>query len=281
MLFNDKLKNLRKEYNLTQEDLAEKLDVSRQAITKWESGEGTPDVENLKQLAILFDTTLDVLIMEDKTVKVPEKQYKYIAKQPIDHAKHFDIKLVKIGEVSILPSEEEAVKIEILSTEENPEGATKLKFNTRYDRMDIDIKNQKSAIDVSANIYLPEKYIDEIELASDTKTLNIKNLDLKKLEYDGSLKYLNVLANSKGKIILNTTKCDIEADYDNFDGILEVNTFNSTARVSIPKGTTYKTILKGRKNQFIDATNTETANNAIELNGIGSKLIVIEKPQNQ
>ena len=59
--------------------------------------------------------------------------------------------------------------------------------------------------------------------------------------------------------------------------MLEVNTINSVARVEVPKGTEYKTILKGIKNEFIDAVNTENSNNVIELNGINSKLIIIEK----
>ena len=48
MKFNENLKYLRKQAGLTQEQLAEKLSVSRQAITKWESGESLPAVENLK-----------------------------------------------------------------------------------------------------------------------------------------------------------------------------------------------------------------------------------------
>ena len=132
-------------------------------------------------------------------------------------------------------------------------------------------------MNVALNLYLPAKYIDEIEVNSDSRTLNIAGLDVKKLEYDGDLKYLNVKENTKGRIVLNTTKCDIEADYDEFDGILEVNTVNSTARVAIPKGTVYQTVLKGIKNQFVDAVNTKDATNIIELNGIGSKLVVIEK----
>ena len=277
MLFNDKLKKIRGEYNLTQEELAEKLDVSRQAITKWESGEGMPDVENLKQLAILFNTTLDELIMEDKKVLIPEKRYKYIEEMEIDHSKHFDIKLNKIGEISIFKNSEEKVKLEILSDTAKPEESLKIKFDNRYDRMDIEVKNKQPAMDVALNLYLPEKYIDEIELASDSRTINITDLDIKKIEYDGDLKYLNVKGEAKGKIILNTTKCDIEANYDKFDGALEVNTINSTARVTIPMGTTYQTVLKGIKNHFVDAINTANSNNVIELNGIGSKLIVIEK----
>ena len=278
MFFNEKLKMLRKESGLTQEELAEKINVSRQAITKWESGDGTPDIENLKQISIVFNTTIDELIKEEKNVTIEEKNcYSYIEELEIDHTKHFDIKTGKIHELNIIQNTEEKVKVEILSnTEEKLNESYKIKFDDLYNRLDIDIKCKKEVEDSIINIYIPEKYIEEIELNSKTKTLNVSNLDIEKIEYDGTLKYLNV-KNTKGKIVLNTTKCDIEAKYDKLDGILEVNLINSTARVEIPKGTEYKTILKGVKNQFIDSVNTEEAKNEIELNGMNSKLIIIEK----
>ena len=49
------LKSLRKKYNYTQDDIAEKLNVSRQSIAKWESGESTPDIYNCIKLAELFN----------------------------------------------------------------------------------------------------------------------------------------------------------------------------------------------------------------------------------
>lgn len=278
MFFNEKLKMLRKESGLTQEELAEELNVSRQAITKWESGDGTPDIENLKQISILFNTTIDELVKEDKNVTIEKvNNYIYVQELEIDHTKHFDINICKIQELNILPNVEEKVKIELISNiEDNLVEAYKIKMDNLYNKLDIDIKSKKDVEDICINMYLPEKYIEEIELNSKIKTLNISNLELEKIEYDGTLKYINV-NNTKGKVVLNTTKCDIEANYDKLDGTLEVNIINSTARVVIPKGTEYKTILKGVKNQFIDSINTEESNNVIELNGINSKLIIIEK----
>ena len=276
MFFNEKLKMIRKESNLTQEELAERLNVSRQAITKWESGDGTPDSENLKQISILFNTTIDELIKENKIVTVESKvQYSYVQELDIDHTKHFDINICKINELNIIANNEETVKVEILSNEEDLSESLSVEFDDLYNNLDIDIKGKTSAKDITINMYLPEKYIEDIELNSKIKTLNISNIDLKKLEYDGDLKYLNV-RNSKGAIVLNTTKCDIEANYDKLEGTLEVNTFNSTARVELPKDAEYKTILIGIKNQFIDAVNKENSENIIELNGMNSKLIVIE-----
>lgn len=58
----EKLKSARKRIGLTQEQLAEKLLVSRQAITKWEADKGMPDIENLKQLSKLLDISIDYLL---------------------------------------------------------------------------------------------------------------------------------------------------------------------------------------------------------------------------
>ena len=51
LMFKDNLIQLRKMKRLTQEDIAEKLDVTRQAVAKWESGETMPDIEKSRQLA--------------------------------------------------------------------------------------------------------------------------------------------------------------------------------------------------------------------------------------
>lgn len=58
----NRLVSLRKEHGLSQEKLAEKLGVSRQAISKWERGEASPDTDNLVALAEVYGTTLDALM---------------------------------------------------------------------------------------------------------------------------------------------------------------------------------------------------------------------------
>ena len=277
MNFNEKFKALRKEYNYTQEELAEELNVSRQAITKWESGEGIPDVENLKTISRLFNTTIDELVKEEKAVKFSERHYKTMKELLIDHTKHFDIKLAPAEELSIVPSGDEKVRVELISASvEKLSEVAKIKFDNRYDRLDINVKSKRAGRDLSVNLYLPEKYIEEIELNAELRSLNVTNLDVNKLEYDGKLKFLNV-AGSRGKIVLNISKSDVEAKYDAFNGILEVNMLHSTARVEIPAGTKYQAVNKGFKNTFVDAVNTKDAANIIELNGAASKLIVVEK----
>lgn len=68
MSFGEKLKEIRKRMGLTQEQLAEIMNVSRQAITKWESDLGLPDTDNLKELSQIFGITIDYLLNNDRTL---------------------------------------------------------------------------------------------------------------------------------------------------------------------------------------------------------------------
>ena len=62
MMFKDNLVQLRKLQNLTQEDIADKVGVSRQTVAKWESGESLPDLEKSRLLADALGTSLDDLV---------------------------------------------------------------------------------------------------------------------------------------------------------------------------------------------------------------------------
>ena len=76
MEFYEKLQKLRKEEKLTQEELAEKLFVSRTAISKWESGRGYPSIDSLKVIAKYFHVTIDELICGEEIVTLAEQDIK-------------------------------------------------------------------------------------------------------------------------------------------------------------------------------------------------------------
>ena len=76
MEFNEKLQELRKQKGLTQEELAEKLYVSRTAISKWESGRGYPNIESLKAIAKFFSVTVDELLSTDEVLTIAEEDSK-------------------------------------------------------------------------------------------------------------------------------------------------------------------------------------------------------------
>lgn len=72
-MLNDNIKKFRKIKKLTQEQVAEKLNVSRQTVSKWESGETIPDIYNCCELAKLYEITVDDLLNEQKFSNINPK----------------------------------------------------------------------------------------------------------------------------------------------------------------------------------------------------------------
>lgn len=75
----NRLVNLRKENNLSQEGLAEKLGISRQAVSKWERAEASPDTDNLILLARLYGVSLDELLQTDD--EIPKSEFEEETKE--------------------------------------------------------------------------------------------------------------------------------------------------------------------------------------------------------
>ena len=69
MKISQVLKDIRQHHQLTQEALAERLNVSRSAIARWESGKGIPDIGNLIAISREFELSLDQLIKEDERLE--------------------------------------------------------------------------------------------------------------------------------------------------------------------------------------------------------------------
>ena len=74
MEFGEKIQKLRKQNKLSQEQLAEKLYVSRTAVSKWESGKGYPNIDSLKDIAKLFDKTIDELLSSEEIIDLAKKE---------------------------------------------------------------------------------------------------------------------------------------------------------------------------------------------------------------
>ena len=72
MILADKISLLRKKCGWSQEDLAEKLGVSRQSVSKWETGQSVPDLDKLIKLADLFGISVDELVREEERPQPPE-----------------------------------------------------------------------------------------------------------------------------------------------------------------------------------------------------------------
>ena len=76
MILADKITELRKKRGWSQEELAEKVDVTRQSVSKWESAQSTPDLDKILKLAEIFEVTTDELLKAEQRFeeeKPPEK----------------------------------------------------------------------------------------------------------------------------------------------------------------------------------------------------------------
>ena len=84
MTFGEKLKKLRNENRLTQDELAERLYVTRTAISKWETDKGYPNIESLKAIASFFSITVDDLLSSDEILTIADEEQKQARKRFID-----------------------------------------------------------------------------------------------------------------------------------------------------------------------------------------------------
>ena len=122
----NRLYELRKQKGLSQEELAEKLGVSRQAVSKWERSEASPDTDNLIALAKIYDLTLDELIYGEKEKKEETKNNdNNSSEEPIDGNEKVEINSngiyfesddgdkIKIGPTGILLESNDGEKIKV------------------------------------------------------------------------------------------------------------------------------------------------------------------------
>ena len=76
MTFGEKLKKLRTDHRLTQDELAEKIYVTRTAVSKWESDRGYPNIDSLKAISNFFSVSIDDLLSSDEVLTIAEEDHK-------------------------------------------------------------------------------------------------------------------------------------------------------------------------------------------------------------
>lgn len=74
MTFSEKIQALRKQRNISQEQLAESMNVTRQAVSKWETGESLPDIDNIVRLSEILDVSIDYLLKDTPISDTKEKE---------------------------------------------------------------------------------------------------------------------------------------------------------------------------------------------------------------
>lgn len=89
MRFDEKLIHLRKKNMLSQEDLAEKLNVTRQTVSKWELGQTKPDMDKLVEMSKLFNVSVDVLTNDNSSIEEAKEKVKQIKKNNNEGGRKF------------------------------------------------------------------------------------------------------------------------------------------------------------------------------------------------
>ena len=288
MDFGDKLKQYRVAQGLSQEQLAEKIGVSRQAITKWETKRGLPDVENMIILAELFKLTLDELVLSE--VKKQETQPQIFVSETaydIDTQKHFDINLGGARSITLKTGSDEKIHIRLSSeTLEDIGTLFKIKLDEKKGKLDVDLQNKKGVSrfeaqeSVDVTLLLPEKFTEHAEVNASVKTLYVEDLCLERLEYDGDAEKVYI-RDVMGSVEL-TAKTDYEIWIAGSCPRLDVNQFKAKTVVHLKDAENVRLQNNGRKctvitrknGEAFELTENEHAQNTISNSGIFSELIV-------
>lgn len=283
-----RIRELRKQAKLSQEMMAEKIGVSRQAITKWETGLGVPDIENLVAIADLFKLSLDELMGRDIEHETLAKDYLYesVTEYDIDGKKDFDISFMGANKLKLYAYEGEKVKVILLSdTISDIQNELKTKIDDIKRKIDIDIKrvgNLSETVaknELTIKILIPQLYMGEVELNGNTNILELKNLELDNIEFDGKSKEIT-LENIKSHIEIDTNE-DAKLYVKNVEGALDINQLSATSKLYIASTNEFGFVTKGVLNKVLckqDMLNikevSEEPKLVIELNGIKSELSI-------
>lgn len=283
-----RIRELRKQAKLSQEMMAEKIGVSRQAITKWETGLGVPGIENLVAIADLFKLSLDELMGRDIEHETLAKDYLYesVTEYDIDGKKDFDISFMGANKLKLYAYEGEKVKVILLSdTISDIQNELKTKIDDIKRKIDIDIKrvgNLSETVaknELTIKILIPQLYMGEVDLNGNTNILELKNLELDNIEFSGKSKEIT-LENIKSHIEIDTNE-DAKLYVKNVEGALDINQLSATSKLYIASTDEFGFVTKGVLNKVLckqDMLNIKEASEepklVIELNGIKSELSI-------
>lgn len=284
MTLGEKIKELRKKYGFTQEKLAEQLAVSRQAITKWETDGGIPDIENITAIAKLFHVSADYLLSDESSEEASSDYlYDSINTYDIDKPKHFDIHLGSGKKLIVTSCNEEKIKLRLASnTISTVAGDFKLKIDDNRSSIDLDILRKngigetKAKEELDIYLYLPKEQILSFEIAANIETIELRDLKCDNIELD--VKTSRVVMNkvqSKAEINCNL---DMTVICESLEASLDINQLSACSRLYLPDGTQFSVKHEGKNNtiSFENGENfsAKNAEKVIELNGRKSELTI-------
>ena len=288
MTLAEKLKSIRKQAGMSQEQLAEKLGVSRQAVTKGETNAGIPDIENVMALSALFDISMDELLSNEKGAKKPtDYLFESITEYDIDEPKRFDMKFGGAKKFMLSGCESEKIRIRLVSnTLSTLQNDFKVKIDDIRKRIDVDVNRRngvseaKAKEEVSIFVQIPSPYIWKIECAVNADAVEIRSLECDSIELDVKTPHI-ALEDVSGTVEINCN-LDMEVVCRPLNGEVDMNQISATSKIYIPQDTVFTAVAKGigtsisyeKDGQQAERFDTPGAENIIELNGIKSELVI-------
>ena len=288
MTFAEKLKSIRKQAGMSQEQLAEKLSVSRQAVTKWETDAGIPDIENIMAISALFDISIDELLSNERGAKKPtDYLYESITEYDIDEPKRYDMKFGGAKQFQLSGYEGEKIRVRLASnTFSTLQNDFKVKIDDIRKRIDVDV-NRKNGVSettakeaVSIFVQIPSPYVGKIECAVNAETVEIRSLECDSIELDVKTPYI-ALADVSGTVEVNCN-LDMEIVCRSLNGEIAINQVSATSKIHVPEDTVFTAVTKGigtsisyeKDGRQTERFDTPDAENIIELNGIKRELVI-------
>ncbi len=288
MTFAEKLKTIRKQAGMSQERLAEKLGVSRQAVTKWETDTGIPDIENMMAISALFDISVDELLSNEKGAKKPaDYLYESITEYDIDEPKRYDMKLGGAKQITLSGYEEEKIRVRLVSnTIPTLQNDFKVRIDDIRKRIDVDVNRKNGVTEKVAKeavrifVQIPAPYIGKIECAVNAETVEIRSLVCDSIELD--IKTPRVLLEDVIGTVEINCNLDMEVVCRTINGEVAINQVSATSKIYVPESAAFTAIAKGigtsisyeRDGKQTEPFSVSDAENMIELNGIKSELVI-------
>ena len=288
MTFAEKLKTIRKQAGVSQERLAEKLGVSRQAVTKWETDTGIPDIENMMAISALFDISVDELLSNEKGAKKPaDYLYESITEYDIDEPKRYDMKFGGTKQITLSGYEEEKIRVRLVSnTIPTLQNDFKVRIDDIRKRIDVDVNRKNGVTEKVAKeavrifVQIPAPYIGKIECAVNAETVEIRSLVCDSIELD--IKTPRVLLEDVIGTVEINCNLDMEVVCRTINGEVAINQVSATSKIYVPESAAFTAIAKGigtsisyeRDGKQTEPFSVSDAENMIELNGIKSELVI-------
>lgn len=247
-----KIKELRAERGLSQEQMAEQLCVSRQAVTKWETGAGAPDLENLIAISRLFGVSTDELLLGAATQNASDNHscFESMTSVDIESPIDLDMQLGCARTVRFVGTGSEKVSVVLQSeTITDLDRAFKVLLDPQGRKFDIDVKNAGVVADSIARseldivIEVPAAYAESAEIEMNADECIIENATMD-IEIAGFLKRLS-LNQIDGHVEIDTAG-DLEITARDVLGKLDVNQIGASSLLRITDGTVFSASTRGK-----------------------------------